>query len=175
MKKCSKCKETKSTDEFCKDKKCSDGYQSQCKKCKRNWIAYYSKTEAYRSKKRQWEKCDGRRQYKLAYYHKHKLSYNMSRRIRHSLQTHKAGRRWETVVGYSLDELKCHLESQFQQGMSWDNYGEVWHIDHNRPIDSFDITSVECEDFKECWSLDNLKPMFARENLQKSNKYGPFV
>ena len=93
----------------------------------------------------------------------------MSRQIRRSLGTDKNGAKWEEVVGYSLDELKSHLEKQFQPGMTWDNYGK-WHIDHIKPISSFNINGINSDDFKKCWSLNNLQPLWAKDNLQKGNK-----
>jgi len=72
-------------------------------------------------------------------------------------------------VGYSLDELKLHLESQFTEGMSWENYGK-WHIDHIIPLSSFDIQNYDDKSFKKCWSLENLQPLWAEDNLKKSNK-----
>ena len=76
------------------------------------------------------------------------------------------------MVEYTLKDLKEHLESKFIDGMSWKNHGRFgWHIDHIRPIDSFNITDYDCNDFKECWSLNNLQPLWAKENLEKSNKY----
>ena len=53
--------------------------------------------------------------------------------------------------------------------MGWDNYGE-WHVDHIRPIASFNFESVDCAEFKECWSLDNLQPLWAFDNLSKGTK-----
>jgi len=43
--------------------------------------------------------------------------------IRHSLKGKKAGRRWEKLVGYTLEDLREHLESQFDNKMNWENYG----------------------------------------------------
>ena len=54
--------------------------------------------------------------------------------------------------------------------MNWDNYGE-WHIDHIKPISSFIFESSEDEEFKRCWSLDNLQPMWGIENIKKGNKF----
>jgi hypothetical protein len=53
--------------------------------------------------------------------------------------------------------------------MTWKNYGK-WHIDHIRPISSFKITGIDCEDFKKCWSLSNLQPLWAFDNLSKGTK-----
>jgi hypothetical protein len=60
-----------------------------------------------------------------------------------------------------------YLESQFVEGMSWENHGK-WHIDHIKPVCSFNFNSREDEDFKKCWALENLRPLWAKENLKKS-------
>jgi len=92
--------------------------------------------------------------------------------MRQSLHGCKYNRHWEDLVGYTLQELKEHLEKQFKPGMTWDNHGMYgWHIDHIRPISSYNITDYECDDFKECWSLNNLQPLWAKENIIKGNKY----
>ena len=74
------------------------------------------------------------------------------------------------MLDYSVDDLKLHLESLFQPGMSWDNYGE-WHIDHIVPDSWFEYNSYQDSSFKECWALANLQPLWAKDNLKKSNKY----
>ena len=81
---------------------------------------------------------------------------------------HKNGTHWESVVGYSLDTLRNHLESQFDTNMTWDNYGTYWHLDHIRPICSFHITSINDEEFKVCWGLANLRPLNKFQNIAKS-------
>jgi hypothetical protein len=73
------------------------------------------------------------------------------------------------VLKYSPEELISHLEKQFKDGMSWDNYGE-WHVDHILPITSFNIQEIGDEEFMKCWSLSNLQPMWGEENIRKSNK-----
>ena len=73
------------------------------------------------------------------------------------------------VLKYSPDDLINHLEKQFTNGMTWDNYGE-WHVDHILPISSFNIQEVGDEPFMECWSLRNLRPLWGDENIRKSNK-----
>ncbi len=71
------------------------------------------------------------------------------------------------LLGCSKDELVAYVESQFEQGMTWDNYGE-WHIDHIRPCSSFDLT-LEKEQ-KLCFHWSNLRPLWASENLRKGSK-----
>lgn len=81
----------------------------------------------------------------------------------------KAGRKWESLVGYTVDELKVHLESLFQPGMTWGNIGE-WEIDHIRPVKYFNFSKPEHIDFKRCWALDNLQPLWKHDNRTKSAK-----
>lgn len=74
------------------------------------------------------------------------------------------------LLGYTIEELMVHLEKQFTEGMSWDNYGE-WHVDHKKPMTLFEFTSTDDEGFKQCWSLDNLQPLWELENLSKGTRY----
>ena len=99
----------------------------------------------------------------------YRLHKNLSRAINYSLKGGKNGRSWNKLVGYDTQELKRHLERQFREGMTWENYGK-WHIDHRIPISLFNITSEKCKGFKKCWALENLQPMWQKENLKKSNK-----
>jgi hypothetical protein len=73
------------------------------------------------------------------------------------------------ILQYTPEELITHLELQFKDDMSWDNYGK-WHVDHIKPISSFNIVEMGDEEFMKCWSLGNLQPMWGEENIRKSNK-----
>jgi len=79
---------------------------------------------------------------------------------------HKFGHYFE-VLGYTPNDLVKHLESQFKDGITWENYGE-WHVDHKLPISSFTFTDMNDPEFKKCWSLENLQPLWELENLSKS-------
>ena len=72
------------------------------------------------------------------------------------------------ILPYSQEELIKHLENQFTDDLTWDNYGE-WHVDHILPISSFNIEEMGDEEFIKCWSLDNLRPLWGEENIRKSN------
>ncbi|MFA5567980.1 MAG: hypothetical protein WC972_04955 [Trueperaceae bacterium] len=72
-------------------------------------------------------------------------------------------------LGYSAGALVAHLEARFQPGMSWANYGR-WHVDHIRPCASFDLTDPA--EFEWCWSLENLQPLWAADNIAKGATYG---
>jgi hypothetical protein len=82
----------------------------------------------------------------------------------------KNNKRTEALLGYSSSQLVKHLENLFDEKMSWTNYGTYWHIDHIVPLSSFKFENENDEEFKECWSLSNLQPLEASENIRKSNK-----
>lgn len=103
----------------------------------------------------------------------YRLSHSISGGIRDALKSGKKGHHWETLVGYTLDDLVEHLESLFQEGMSWKNYGrgeDKWHVDHVKPKSSFSFTSFDDPEFKECWALRNLQPLWEPDNLSKGNR-----
>ena len=100
---------------------------------------------------------------------KGRLSLNFSRHIRYSLHGGKKGIHWEYLVGYTVEQLKKHLEKQFVEDMSWENYGK-WHIDHKIPVSAFNYEKPEDEDFKRCWDLKNLQPLWAADNHKKKAK-----
>ena len=62
-----------------------------------------------------------------------------------------------------------HLESKFDDKMTWDNYGSYWHVDHIVGVANFNYTSYEDEAFKKCWSLENLQPLYGVDNLKKGD------
>jgi len=101
----------------------------------------------------------------------YKLNHNISNAISTSLHGKKDGLHWEELVGYTQKDLRNHLEKQFRDGMTWENYGRNgWHIDHRIPKSIFNITSYKSKGFKACWALDNLQPLWAKENSEKNNK-----
>ena len=73
------------------------------------------------------------------------------------------------ILKYSPENLIEHLENKFKDNMTWDNYGK-WHVDHIKPISSFQINEIGDKEFMSCWSLENLQPLWGEENIRKSNK-----
>lgn len=75
---------------------------------------------------------------------------------------------------FSIKELKEHLESLFEPWMTWSNHGKynatthnlnpTWQIDHIIPHSTFKYNNMSCQQFKDCWSLNNLRPLDARLN-----------
>lgn len=98
-----------------------------------------------------------------------KLNKKMSYQIWKSLRKNKARRSWKTLVEYTLEDLRRHLESKFTAGMTWENFGK-WHIDHAVPVTRFKYDSPDNPEFKKCWSLNNLQPLWKHDNLSKSSK-----
>ena len=92
--------------------------------------------------------------------------------IRYGLHYHDGhkgtSKTWQALP-YTPEQLKEHLEAQFDENMTWDNYGDYWHIDHIYPQSLLPYDSLEHENFIKCWSLDNLQPLEAIENIKKSN------
>lgn len=97
-----------------------------------------------------------------------KLKQNVSRRIREILPLKTL--RTNKYLGCSNFHIRNHLESQFTEGMTWDNYTtDGWHIDHRIPCSAWDLTNgfeVLC-----CFNWRNLQPMWGNENIKKNNKY----
>jgi hypothetical protein len=91
--------------------------------------------------------------------------------MRITMTTNKGGRRMQEVLGYSYDELRSHLEERFTQGMTWERFltGEI-HIDHRIPVSYFKPEAYDCPEFRMCWSLTNLRPLWAAENISKADK-----
>jgi hypothetical protein len=212
-KKCSKCREIKTIDNFCKSKNSKDGYQYQCREClkqyrennkkrikqymekwrkdnneyKKQYMKQWHKNNKEYEKKwrkdneeymkeyrKQWElnNREYRNRYMIQYRNNNsqiKLSRYISGGIIRSLKNGKNGTHWEDLVNYTLQDLTSHLEKRFKTGMTWDNQGK-WHLDHIRPISSFNFSSYKDEEFKQCWALCNLQPLWAKENQRKSNK-----
>lgn len=97
-----------------------------------------------------------------------RLNRNMASVVWYSLKGSKNGLKWESLVGYTVNELAKHLEKQFRDGMVWGNYGKSgWVIDHKTPIKVFNFTKPEHKDFKRCWALKNLQPLWIGDNCSK--------
>ena len=102
----------------------------------------------------------------------YKLQSNMSRRIRYELNSLLKGKKTKQTmeyVGCTVDELKKYIENKFTEGMSWENYGSVWHIDHIIPCSAWNFESEE--ECSYCWNFRNLQPLLASQNQSKYDKY----
>ena len=179
-KKCNLCGEVKLLPEFDKCEGGKYGVKGRCKDCRTIYLKKYCKEHLIEQAAivRNWRKnnIDRARETarKSARKRRENLSYrlhnNFSRRMRETINNSKDYQSWVSLVDYNLEKLKQHLETQFKDGMSWGNYGigeDKWNIDHILPISHFDIDSYDCQDFKNCWALDNLQPLWHIENMAK--------
>ncbi len=109
----------------------------------------------------------------------HHISRRLSFQVWYSLRLvldkskKKNGKHWQDLVGWSVEQLMTHLETRFTDGMSWENYGgeSGWQIDHVTPRTWFKIQAVGDDEFKKCWSLDNLQPSWLKDNASKGNRF----
>jgi hypothetical protein len=99
---------------------------------------------------------------------RHRLRTKFGNAITSSLRRNSKRAGWQAVLGYTIDDLKLHLERQFLAGMNWENYGQGWHIDHILPLAMFPFETINCPGFKACWALSNLRPLWADDNLRKN-------
>jgi len=113
-----------------------------------------------------------------------KLRDSIPRVIRQALKFDKQGRSIFNFLPYNVEQLRQHLESLFEFWMNWDNWKKynpktwddndpdtwTWNIDHIIPKSFFSYTSVEDEQFKKCWSLENLRPYSAKRNVLEANR-----
>ena len=98
----------------------------------------------------------------------YKTVMNLRHRIYSALKGTVKSKRTIDLLGISVDNFWSHLESKFKPGMTKNNYGKKWHIDHVIPCAAFDLTKPE-EQFK-CFHYTNLQPLWAKENLKKGAK-----
>lgn len=99
----------------------------------------------------------------------YRMRSSLRSRIRQAIKRDAGEKSLKTadLIGCSVKELRAHLEAQFTDGMSWDNYGD-WHIDHIIPCASFDLSNEQEQ--RECFHYTNLQPLWGVENLKKGDK-----
>lgn len=83
----------------------------------------------------------------------------------------KNGRKSFDLLDFTFEDFKKHIQSLFTHGMTWDNYGSGgWEIDHIVPVSAHNFISPDDIDFKKCWALSNLQPLWASDNRSKQDK-----
>ena len=134
---------------------------------KKGTLKYYEKCKEYR------EKTKDKRNQHLKNKKKNNINFkiltNLRSRISQAVKKLKKSNKTKNFIGISLDELRSYLESKFQKGMNWENYGHKgWHIDHIIPCAFFDLSDPEQQ--KKCFHYTNLQPLWWFENLKKGYK-----
>lgn len=96
---------------------------------------------------------------------RHNISNAILKALKHG-KSRKAGQSILKYLRYTINDLKNHLQNQFDNQMSWNNYGTFWHIDHIIPQSDLPYTSMNDVNFYKCWSLSNLRPLNAIQNMR---------
>ena len=172
---CGTCDVSKPTAEFVKDSTAPTGFRSRCKTCDSAAakVAYSKNRETRIAKARAWNRANPERYYANK---TRNVQENVQERLRARLRCRIATIFWKMKqtktrpasavrdLGCTIPELMAHLERQFQPGMTWDNYGE-WHIDHVKPLASFDLT--DRLQFLAACHFTNLQPLWGPDNIAK--------
>ena len=146
--------------------------KTEAKKRNRDNFNKTEKSKINRSKSR----------YSIKYYHKQKedpqkfSQYKMIQNLRERLREVAKQKKVENtragpgskLFGCSYRQLRNHLQKQFKEGMTWENYGD-WHIDHIKPMAKFNL-NVDDQRNK-CFHYTNLQPLWAKDNLKKGDKF----
>lgn len=198
MKQCKKCLETKDLLEFTKNKSTKDGLCCYCKNCKSHIDSQYYKKNSKdinqrRSKyhqtspiakecRKRYAKSDkgklAQRRYVKKRYQSNiefKIRTTLRTRLRHAITKNIKQSSAIKLLGCTVEYFISYIESKLLPNMTWDNYGnpngnhtDCWHIDHIVPCSNFDLTSLEQQ--KLCFHYTNLQPLWAKDNLSKSDK-----
>lgn len=203
---CSKCDKEKPLDEFYKSNKSNDKLSSECKVCfyncyhiqalkrTRKYYNFYKDDILKKSKIYNINHKNEKREYDKKYRIKNKSTINLKRRIKtktnisFKLSNNLRARIIKILnginksaptmklLGCDINFFRQHLESQFKNGMNWNNHGKgdngkgmkEWHIDHIYPCASFNLKKKSEQ--KICFHWSNQQPMWAKENWIKSDK-----
>lgn len=177
IKLCHCCKILKASEDFHKSKRESDGLSRHCKVCRivelkiryeknkeqikdKNIQYYYDNKNLILSKQleRQKERIKTDRMYLLTRRLRNRLYYALKNK------NWKKHTKFSEYIGCDENALIFHIETQFTEGMSWENQGK-WHIDHIIPLNS---AQTEEDLYKLC-HYTNLQPLWAVDNIRKAD------
>ena len=163
---CSKCREEKNMEDFNVDRQAKTGRTYTCKSCNKaraaknyrnNKTTVVKRVIAYRKKRKSTDTA-------------FKIENNLRNRLHSALNGNYKADTTKALLGCTYEEACAHIEAQFAEGMSWDKMGlHGIHIDHIRPCASFDLTDPEQQ--RECFHYTNLQPLWAKDNLRKSDRW----
>jgi hypothetical protein len=169
FKTCRTCTKTKPLEFFHKQPSNLGGYHHHCKSC-----SYLNSRdlEKNRERTRKWQSENPEK----AREHRRKSKNRPIERIKSSTKARlrkylfnkaEAGITYKEIIGCTPKELQTHLTNLFSYGMSWDNYGTIWDVDHIIPCRAFDQTKKN--HVVKCWNYKNLRPMIKASNYFKSD------
>lgn len=174
LKKYHKCRYEEKKDDILKSKR---EYYSRTREHHLEKMREYNRLHKAERKERDVANKKHIQEYDRTYY-KQRINSDVNYKIRRNLRSRIAkalrgiGEKSEKttdLLGCTVEEFKAYIESQFKDGMSWENYGHsVWHLDHKIPCSFFDLTDAEQQ--KKCFNYTNIRPLWASDNLSKGNK-----
>lgn len=143
-------------------------YNKKKKQCRKCW----AKSDEFREKAKQgtfrYNKLNPPKRCPIKAFN-NKLGGNLRSRLNQAIKNNQKAGSAVADLGCSVEELRAYLESKFEPGMTWENHSLTgWHIDHIKCLDSFDLS--DREQLKEACNYANLQPLWAKENIKKSNK-----
>jgi hypothetical protein len=188
LKKCTKCGEIKNISEFGPQKAGWMGLQAKCRSCCNEYDKQYQIKTGVRVKR---DQTPSAKQYREDYRNSHKdkareydrewksqkykddnffrIKHNISCRLSKAISKKWLSVNTKELMGCDRETFMKHLESQFRDGMSWENYGKNgWHVDHILPLISFNMLDIN--EVKKACHYTNLQPLWWWENLEKGTK-----
>jgi len=178
---CTKCKKKKFIEEFCVNRAVKDGLNSRCKECVKQYNKQYYKNnpEKFKEHNKQYYKANKEKynENAMKVYHKKKLTakgqleYLMATLVSRLLKgTIKSSPTLEETMDCTSQQILDHFQSLFLPGMTWANYGTKWETDHIIAKVHFHYSDITDPQFKKCWSLKNLQPLWKADNQRKGVK-----
>lgn len=183
-KQCTKCNEIKNLNEFWKSKQGYLGTKSECNKCSSQYnlkFINYNKKRDKTSKAIEYRKeyirnnKDSWRKYEREYRKEkrkdpfYKIKMNISSRISDIVRGKTSRIRTMDLLGCCREDFIKHIEKQFTEGMTWENYGKKgWQVDHIKPVSKFNL--LDEKELRLCFHYKNLQPLWWYDNLKKFNK-----
>jgi hypothetical protein len=191
---CTKCNVEKSFSEFVKNKNTKTGIGSTCKECVKkysqdrykthshiwkNWIDNNKEQIAIKQNIYKSNNKEKIKEYMSSYMtpysksrYQNNLEYKLQKVLRSRLYIALKNEYKQTsavdLIGCSLEQLKKHLEMQFDDKMNWSNYGSYWEIDHIKQIFNFDLKYFQNQ--QQCFHYSNLRPLSKLENQKRAKK-----
>ena len=163
MKRCYVCKEMKPLEEFHKNITKRDGRRDDCKPCASAYTSNYRKKNVDKINEYRRSYSKNRWKNDPLYRLKRNLSTRTSLAFTTKYWTKNSGN--IDMLGTDYETAFKHIESQFKEGMTWDNRGE-WHIDHIIPLSS----AKTKEEMEKLCHYRNIQPLWKEENMLKGNK-----
>jgi hypothetical protein len=191
---CSVCNIEKDLSCFGKRKRSKGGYRSECKDCRKIYYennivkikiskkTHYENNKVY-IKEHNKKYLNNKRENNPVF----RQMVNVSRQILTGLQKQKSSKNGKSCwkkLPYTPKEITQHLENLFESWMTWNNYGRYvsktwddndpttwkWQIDHIIPHSKLPYDSMDHPNFIKCWTLDNLRPLSAKQNVIDGNR-----